>query len=82
MKSLFKYAAGYLALLAFYGGDVATTSVMALLIGGLIGCIKIDEAERSSRYVNRNGFDHFGEVIYWMPLPELPEIDDEEREDA
>lgn len=50
MKKIAKYIAAYIALLAFYGGDVATTTVMALLIGGLIGCIKIDKAERSSRH--------------------------------
>ena len=82
MRKMTKYIAAYIALLVFYGGDVATTSVMALLIGGLIGCIKIDEAERSSRYVNRHGFDHFGKILYWMPLPEVPEKEEEKKDDT
>lgn len=35
MKKIAKYIAAYLVLLAFYGGDVATTSLMYFMAGGL-----------------------------------------------
>lgn len=49
MGKLIKFAAAYLALLIFYQGDFATTTLMAFMIGGLYGCWKIDKMEEERR---------------------------------
>lgn len=45
MKKIAKCIAAYIALLVFYGGDIATASIMMLLVGGLYGCYKIEKME-------------------------------------
>ena len=45
MRKMTKYIAAYIALLVFYGGDIATASIMMLLVGGLYGCYKIEKME-------------------------------------